>query len=190
MKMHIALYTWIITAVLLAACGTTPSGKTVAGAEAGSADTLSSLLPGVSPDHFPEEDTLSYEYATYFVVVADTGSGYYTLREKMLALSKRILLPVDTMGRYYNAAKNRIALPDDDEDEIYAGDYFPRRFPSDHLSLEYLSFYQEKAGENTMALLAGIYENEESADSALKVLQKAEKKAFRIKADIYIGCMH
>ncbi|MBX2930638.1 MAG: hypothetical protein KF781_01685 [Chitinophagaceae bacterium] len=86
-----------------------------------------------------------------------------------------------------------IALPDDDEDEIYAGDYFPRRFPSEtteNLSLEYLNFYQENARDKTIALVAGIYEKENSADSALIILKKVEQRGFKIKAKIYTGCMH
>jgi len=86
------------------------------------------------------------------------------------------------MGRFYNKKKNLIALPDNDEDEIYAGDYFPRRFPSDNLSLEYLNFYQRQAAEKTIALVTGIYETEKSADSALTVLHKPEKKVFKIKS--------
>ena len=94
------------------------------------------------------------------------------------------------MGRFYNKSKNLIALPDNDKDEIYAGDYFPRRFPSDNLSLEYLNFYQRQAGKKTIALVTGIYETEKGADSALAVLHRSEKKVFKIKADIYVGCMH
>ena len=108
----------------------------------------------------------------------------------MFDLNGQLNIPIDTMGRFYNKTKNLIALPDDDEDELYAGDYFPRRFPSENLSLEYLDFYQKKAGDKTIALITGIYENEKSADSALTVLHKTEEKVFKIKADIYLGCMH
>ena len=77
-----------------------------------------------------------------------------------------------------------------DKDEIYAGYYVPRRFPADNLSLEYLNFYQRDAGKKTIALVAGIYETEKSADSSLAVLHRIEKKVFKIKADIYVGCIH
>ena len=108
----------------------------------------------------------------------------------MFYLNTKLNIPIDTMGRSYNKNKDLIAVPEDSEDEIYAGDYFPRRFPSGNLSLEYLDFYQSQAGEKTMALVSGIYETEKSADSALFVLRKAEKKVFKIKADIYVGCLH
>ncbi len=136
------------------------------------------------------KDTTDYNIATYFVVVADTSLDYNVLHKKMFKLSRQLNIPIDTMGRFYNKAKNLIALPENDEDEMYAGDYFPRRFPSESLSLEYLNFYQRRAGDKMIALVTGIYETEKSADSILTVLRKIEKKAFKIKADIYVGCVH
>jgi hypothetical protein len=81
-------------------------------------------------------------------------------------------------------------LPDNDEDEMYAGDYFPRRFPSHSLSLEYLALYYREAGEKTIALVTGIYETEKSADSSVAILQSIEKNVFKIKTNIYVGCLH
>lgn len=136
------------------------------------------------------EDTIDYEYATYFIIVVDTNNNYYHLHKKMIDLNKIFNIPIDTMDRSFNKVKNLIALSDNHEDEIYAGDYFPRRFPSENLSLEYLSFYQRQSGEKTIALVAGIYESEISADSSLSFLQKTEKRVFKIKTDMYVGCVH
>ena len=135
------------------------------------------------------KDTAS-DYATYYVIVADTSLDYNFLHAKMFSLNKELNIPIDTMGRYFNKDKNRIVLPDNDKDEMYAGEYYPRRYPSKNLSLENLRFYSKKAGENTFALVAGIYETQKSADSALTVLSTKVKKSFKIKATIFIGCMH
>lgn len=135
-------------------------------------------------------DTADYDHADYFIVVADTGSNYFPLQEKMYALSKQLNIPIDTMGRHYNTTKNLIALADDDEDEMYAGDYYPRRDVSEHLSLEYLNFYQPEAPDKTIALVAGIYEAEKGADSLLSILKKADKNSFKFKANVFVGCMH
>ena len=113
-----------------------------------------------------QNDTVNYDYATYFIVIADTSLNYYTLQKKMFELNKQYHLTIDTMGRYYNKEKDLIALPDNDEDEMYAGSYFPRRDASKYLSIEYLNFYSDKLPEKTIALITGIYENETSADSA------------------------
>jgi len=135
-------------------------------------------------------DSTEEAYVNYNVVVVDTGQTYSVLRAKMLRLSRQLRIPVDTLGRTYNKKKKLIALPDNDADDIYAGDYFPRRTPSQFLSLEYLSLYKSPAGEKTMALVAGIYVHKASADSMLLALLPLEKQAFQAKASIYVGCMH
>jgi hypothetical protein len=142
----------------------------------------------------PEDSTTEFlpdsDMATYFVLIVDTGNKYSMLDNRMYHLSRNKKLTVDTMGRYYNSSKNLIALPDNDEDELYAGDYYPRRFPSTFLSIEYLDFYTKEAGSKTLALVAGIYEKRDEADSVLTVLGGAEKNAFCMESQIYIGCMH
>lgn len=136
------------------------------------------------------EDTLNYDFALYYVVVADTSLDYYYLQKKMFNLNTKLQIPIDTLGRYYNKTKNRIVLPDNDEDEIYAGDYYPRRDVADYLSLEYMGIYKTKTRNNNIAIVTGIYEEEKKADSALIAIKNIEKKAFKIKANVYVGCLH
>ena len=73
---------------------------------------------------------------------------------------------------------------------MYAGDYFPRRFPSETLSLEYLSIYKSNTNEKTIAVVSGIFEQEKKADSSLKKIQKVFPKTFKLKAKIFVGCLH
>ena len=186
MRKFMTPHIYIILTVILTACGTTPSDKNDTKIQSNKVDTTTNIQTALSTDNNQSKDTTDFNNATYFVVVADTSNDYYFLHKKMFTLNRQLNIPIDTMGRFYNKTKNLIALPDNDEDEIYAGDYFPRRFPSDNLSLEYLDFYQRQAGEKTIALVTGIYETEKSADSALTVLHKIEKKVFKIKADIYV----
>lgn len=190
MRKSMTRHIYIVLTVFLTACGTTSANKNGTEVASTKIDTMTSLQTTVANENSDAVDTTDYNNATYFVVVADTSFDYSTLHKKMFDLYRKFKIPIDTMGRFYNKTKNLIALPDNDEDEIYAGDYFPRRFPSENLSLEYLDFYQIRAGEKTIALVTGIYETEKSADSALTVLHSTEKKAFKIKADIYVGCMH
>nr|WP_294946094.1 hypothetical protein [uncultured Mucilaginibacter sp.] len=130
----------------------------------------------------------SDQFADYYIVVADTGKNYYALRDKMLKLHDTSGIVIDTMNRYYNKKKDLIMIPEDDSDEIIAGDYYPRRDPSKTLSLEYLNTYKRDAKRNTIALVTGIYENKTSADSALKLLPG--NNAFSFKGKVYIGCLH
>lgn len=133
----------------------------------------------------------------YYIIIADTSKDYYSLRNKMLAIQKSIYIKIDTMGRSFNKKKNLIALPDNDSDGIYAGNYFPRREASEFLSLEYLDYYTKNGNFSfdegkgrTIALVRGIYGEKQEADAALIVLKQQEKNAFEIKANIYVGCMH
>jgi hypothetical protein len=135
-------------------------------------------------------DISSEEFDSLYIVVADTGNDYFSLRSVMLNLNQSLNIPIDTLGRYFNTTKNKIVLPDDDEDEIYAGEYFPRRFPSENLSLEYLDFYEQKFGDQSIALVAGIVETESEADSILVLLKPFTAYPFKIKANVYMGCMH
>lgn len=179
--MKTTLLTSLTCALLCCACGgSLPSSVTL------SATRESDSLSGQTDDSLKQEDT---DYATYYIVIADTGRGYSKLHNQMTQLSQIRHWPIDTMGRTYNAAKDLIALPENDEDEIYAGEYFPRRFPSAELSLEYLNAYTD-AGNKTIALVAGIFEQQSSADSTLKVLRGIAPGAFTLKATIYTGCMH
>ena len=174
----------------MTACGATSVDKNGVDFDSTKINTTTLSQTAVTIDNNVVEDTTDYNNATYFVVVADTSLDYSRLHKKMFDLNGKLKIPIDTMGRFYNKTKNLIALPDNVEDEIYAGEYFPRRFPSDNMSLEYLNFYQRQAGGKTIALVTGIYETEKSADNALSILQKTEKKVFKIKADIFVGCMH
>ncbi len=183
-------YIFFILTCLLSACGTISKDHNGVKGVSSNIDSANGLAPDAKESKDVILDTTEYEYATFFIVVADTSLDYSTLHNKMLDLNRKYKIPVDTMGRCFNKTKNLIALPDNDEDELYAGDYFPRRFPTESLSLEYLNFYQKQSGEKTIALVTGIYETEKSADSALSVLSASEKKVFKIKADIYLGCMH
>ncbi len=89
------------------------------------------VLDSVKGDSHLESD----EYASYHIVIVDTGKSYNDLLLKMTNLSLRIQVPIDSMGRFFDPVANLIKLPDNDEDEIYAGDYFPRRVPSETLSI-------------------------------------------------------
>lgn len=180
--------TCLIFTLLLAACGRPVQEENNDGIKA-VPDTV--INRNDTANVIAEEDSNDENYdVTYFVLVADTGLDYFRLCQKMISLHDKLKIPIDTMGRFYNQAKDLIALPDDDEDEIYAGAYYPRRFPSDNLSLEYLNFYSKQSKEKTIALLAGIYETEKSADRALSIIKQVELNAFIVKADIYIGCIH
>ena len=132
----------------------------------------------------------SQDEATVYLAIADTGKDYAALDKTMYLLHKKLMLAIDTMGRYYNSTKNLIAVSDTDADELYRGEYFPRRFTAENLSLEYYKTYNAHSTEKNIALVSGIYETRERADSALELLKTEAPRAFVIQANVYVGCMH
>ncbi len=132
------------------------------------------------------------QYMDAYIVIADTSQDYYELRDKMFDLADILQLEIDTMGRGFDKSKNLICLPEDNEDEIYAGDYAPRRYPSDQLSLEYLAVYMDGAkptGE-TIALVTTITDEKEKADKTLTKIKKYIPSAYIVQASLYMGCLH
>jgi hypothetical protein len=139
------------------------------------AETLSdtSQVAVLTAENYPEEE----EYANYFIVIADTGKSYDRLLDKMHLIQSQTGLVIDSAGRQYLPHKDLIAQPEDSEDDIYAGEYYPRRFPSTELSLEYLYMYQEQAGEKTIAIVQ-------------QSIQAVAPASFVIKSRMFTGCMH
>lgn len=132
------------------------------------------------------------QYMNAYIVISDTSQDYSELRQKMFDLNEKLKTEIDTMGRGFNREKNLICLPENNEDEIYAGGYFPRRYPSETLSLEYLVYYTngKKPTEGTIALVAIITDDKEKADKKLVEVKKYSDKAFILNSQIYMGCMH
>lgn len=135
-------------------------------------------------------DSLAADEALYYLVIADTSQQFEPLMVAMENLQSKTDKEIEMFNRYYDTVKKELILPEDDEDEIFAGGYFLKRNLTNNLSIEYLSAYTNNAGEKTFALVTGIYENEEEAKADLAAMQKFHKKAFIQKAIIYLGCLH
>lgn len=146
-----------------------------------------SILFLFSSNLFAQEDN-DYEYMNAYVVVADTSANYYLLRNKMINLSNELQIEIDTMGRTYNKEQNLILFPD--SEDVNNG-FFPRRYPTNTLSLEHFNFYTNKQVKSDLiALIVSISENKEEAANYLLKTKKLFPNAFIIESSIYMGCMH
>jgi hypothetical protein len=144
----------------------------------------SSKVPTMPPDI--DKDQFAIEYLT----IADTGKSYYKLQAEMFILQKKYDWIIDTMERYYNVAENKIVLSDTADDEIYRGEYFERRFPSQNMSLEYYRSYSDNSTPKNIALVCGLFVTQKSADSLLTILKPNAAHAFVLRARMYMGCEH
>lgn len=196
-----AMKNTLLSGLLLLAAGCTP------GAGQKSAQAQQAAVHGAEPEpraalqQAPSGDEdagmLPDEYADYYLVVVNSSRNYKALHRDMLRISHRFHISIDTLGRYYNPHTHAIVVPEDDEDEIYRGSYYPRRFESLSLSIENAGYYDaaKKFKEPTqypaqMILVAGMYAQRERADSLRNVLVEAYPQTFVQKSKIYTGCMH
>ncbi|MBO9702523.1 MAG: hypothetical protein J7604_20095 [Sporocytophaga sp.] len=137
----------------------------------------------------------------YIVSVAE-GYNYDSLKTIALQTADKLSFKFDTLGRYYNPQKG-IVLPDDDEDEMWAGEYFFRRNGENLVSVEMSYAYTDTSISNNepelekhrqdttkMFVLAMMYLNKKSADSLANIIKVDYPSAKVFPAQIYMGCMH
>lgn len=152
-----------------------------------------SVITSIMTDDEPMDSLTAEErvdYALYKVVVVDTGFQYENLLQTLYSVEKKTGLEVDLMGRYFDKKKQEIILSEDDEDELYAGSYFPRRYPGNTLSIEYLNTFAPAADNKKMAIIATIAETRGQADSLVRVLTPHFPHTHSIWSKVFIGCLH
>lgn len=170
--------------IVLFSCGET--AKTGSG-DTAKTDTAIARLGG---NNVHDSLMAGGEMQRFYIVVADTARDYYGLHKTMLRLQKETKLEIDSFGRSYNAKKNQVTLPADSEDEIYAGEYFPRRHASANLSIEHFDTYTPQTTTGNFALVCGIFGTGREADSLARIVKPLNKNTFVITSVLYIGCMH
>lgn len=178
--MRFALIGLLTSLLLFTSCGSNDTAHK-------QAPTTDSVITDSSANSADYSDS---EYDTVYVVVLDTNQNYYILQEKMYPLAATLGLVIDTMNRYYDLEKDRIVLNENDEDEMYRGEYFPRRTESATISLEYYSLYDTAASEGNIALIAGLFYEQPGADSLLAIVRKVVPASFLKPARMYMGCIH
>ncbi len=176
----------VVVSLTLPCCNNTPTKPSAIN------DTTNRTILKVASEttKMPSPDIDTSDFAIEYLTVADTGLSYDKLRKEMFDLHKLHGWPIDTMGRYYNTKKNEIVLSDTADDEIYRGEYFERRFPSESLSLEYFRSYSDSSSTKNIALVCGLYESKKSADSLLLILKQNAVHGFVQRAKRYMGCEH
>lgn len=125
-----------------------------------------------------------------WVLVGDTSQNYYALDAEMYLWAGQLNWVIDTMERYYNKKKKTLVVSEKSEDEMYRGEYFPRRFGTETLSIEYLNTYSKYTTSHTFALVLGIYDSEVEAKKVLNKSIKVSQRAFVLPSFLYMGCMH
>jgi len=143
------------------------------------------------------------QYELNYVVAVAEGYDYDSLRKVALETSELLNFKFDTLDRYFNKTRKKIVLPDNYEDDMWAGEYYFRRFRDSVVSIEMRSAYidtltqkNEKAMTKfysdtlKMFVFANMYNTKKQADSLSKILKPKFKQTTVIPTEIYMGCMH
>lgn len=147
------------------------------------------------------DDQSGDETQLYHIVCVEEGDNYRSLRETGLKVSKFLGFKFDSLERYYDKRKKRVVLPKDHPDEIYAGEYFFRRYNDDFVSIEMRNAYPDPSLKDDgnsffysdttkMFVFAAMYCEKKEADKLANTLKKQFKNTIVISSNIYMGCMH
>lgn len=141
------------------------------------------------------------EYQLNYIVCVEEGTGYFNLRNTALKVAKALNVRFDTLERGYSPEKQRICLPGNHPDEIYAGDYYLRRYDDGFVSIEMRNAYADTSLLNDthtsffsdttkMFVFAAMSADKKVADSVADILKKQFGGTKIIISKLYMGCMH
>jgi hypothetical protein len=154
-------------------------------------DSNCALLPNPAMEKLDSmADGGQDEMQEVWVLIGDTSLNYFALDAEMYLWAGQLNWGIDTMERYYNLMKKALITSEKSEDELYRGEYFPRRFPTETINIEYLNTYTQYTTANTFALVFGIYESEVEAKKALNKSIKVSQRAYVLPSYLYMGCIH
>lgn len=147
-------------------------------------------------------DEYSESEIRYVINVAQ-GLNYDSLKQIAQDVSMLLHWPLDSLDRYFNINRRKIIVPENSEDEVWAGEYIFRRYGDDFVSVEMMNAYIDTETEKNakakdlfyndslqMFVCAGIFEDINAAKSVLSKVQSLFPKAQLIKTEMYMGCMH
>lgn len=129
---------------------------------------------------------------SFYVVLVAEGTNYDSLQQISQESARKLGSRFDMLDRIYKLYKG-IIVPESSEDEIYKGDYYPRRPFEDQnfVSIEMATaFVNNEQDSSKMIVLANICKTKHQADSIVEVLKKDFANAKSLKSELYMGCMH
>ena len=139
-----------------------------------------------------DAETKNEDYETAFVIVLDTSEQFNKIFHLAMATSKKYQIEFDTTERTYFPETNIWGVSQSSSDEIYRGQYFPRRKgdEKDKLSLEYMYWYDKKSNDKKLMLVSNIFSFSMDAEQSVAAWRKSFPQAFILQCEMYMGCMH
>lgn len=139
-----------------------------------------------------DTETKNEDYETAFVIMLDTSEQFYKMYDLAMATSKKYQIEFDTTERTYFPETNIWGVSQSSSDEIYRGQYFPRRKgdEKEKLSLEYMYWYDKKSNDKKLMLVSNIFSFSMDAEQSVAAWRKSFPQAFILQCEMYMGCMH
>ncbi|CAN5820743.1 hypothetical protein BH11VER1_BH11VER1_35070 [soil metagenome] len=131
-----------------------------------------------------------------WLVVLGTYEDFPAAKHDAEAYAKAIGTPFSMSGMVFD--EKGLHLPNNDPDQIYAGDYLLRRFNTasigdvvvqEHLSIEKSGAYAGFSPGDYL-IVASVAESAKEASLLLKRVKPSAPRAFVKKTLIFLGCMH
>lgn len=149
------------------------------------------------PETAPEETwSTESEYYPYYIVTVADGDNFDSLKLIAGKAAELLNIKFDMLGRIYDSKKG-IVLPEDAEDEMYSGEYYPRRplYDTTCVSIEPKFQFKSKdenvsAESSQMTIVALLSTRRGEADTVLGLLLPHFPTARVYQDSLYLGCMH
>jgi hypothetical protein len=132
------------------------------------------------------------ENADFYLVQVADGYDYNLLKQKSYAAAEILHSKLDTLDRLYKPNKG-IVCPDSCGDEVYCGEYYPRRpFGNQNFVSIEMAYAYEKNQSDTLKMIvfANIFSTKKQADSVTTILKNKIPTSVTVKSNLYLGCMH
>jgi hypothetical protein len=123
-----------------------------------------------------------------YIVILKSTKDYNEAVDFATEAAKKLNLEFENKYIKYSKEKGIFyakSLPD----VMYRGSYYPRRHSGEYISLENSSGYEGLAS-GYIIVVAGVYNDKESADKALRRIKKFFNNAYVKKANMWMGCIH
>ena len=179
-------------ALLLLQCTSSPKNQKNEGVNSKNRSELKDTSNENGAEAVPVNNEVHEDYETVFIVVLDTSDQFKKMYELAMSTSKKFSIPFDTFQKTYFPETNIWGGSLWSEDEIYRGEYFPRRNGSekDMLSLEYQRWYDKSSRDKNLMLVTNIFNFSLDAEENIARWRPYFPKAFILQREIYMGCMH
>jgi hypothetical protein len=139
-----------------------------------------------------DSEIIDEEMQTAFMVILDSSNDFNSMHALAEKTAQEFHLVFDTIEKQYFPEKNLWGVSLLSEDELYRGEYFPRRSDGDThpLSLEYQQWYDDRSREKNLVLMAGIFSFSLEAEEYINKFREKFPHAYILQKEIYMGCMH